>query len=29
MALLARDMRDPQIAEQAEILTALLHAEAP
>jgi hypothetical protein len=29
MALLARDMHDPQIAEQAEILTALLRAEAP
>jgi hypothetical protein len=29
MALLARDMHDPQIAEQAEILTALLQAEAP
>jgi len=29
MLLLARDMRDPQIQEQAEILTALLQAEAP
>ena len=28
MVLLARDMRDPQIAEQAEILTALLQAGA-
>jgi hypothetical protein len=29
MAMLARDMRDPQIAEQAEILSALLRAEGP
>jgi hypothetical protein len=29
MALLARDMHDAQIAEQAEILSALLKAEAP
>ena len=29
MRLLARDMRDPQIAEQAEILTALLQAATP
>jgi hypothetical protein len=29
MAMLARDMHDPQIAEQAEILTALLKAEGP
>ena len=29
MELLARDMHDPQIQEQAEILTALLHAETP
>jgi hypothetical protein len=29
MALLARDMHDPQIAEQAEILGALLRAEGP
>jgi len=29
MGLLARDMHDPQIAEQAEILTALLKAEEP
>ena len=29
MSALARDMHDPQIAEQAEILTALLAAETP
>jgi hypothetical protein len=29
MTLLARDMKDPQIAEQAEILSALLQAEGP
>jgi len=29
MSLLARDMHDPQIAEQAEILTALLQANEP
>jgi hypothetical protein len=29
MTLLARDMHDPQITEQAEILSALLKAEGP
>jgi hypothetical protein len=29
MMLLARDLKDPQIAEQAEILSALLQAEGP